>query len=150
MWNFPQKSGQSDRVAISRGYCMSIFSNHSHRSRAGFSYVVVLILVAVLSSVALSFINRVGVTSSSTNEHWEQIQAEYLARGAANHAMWGLLHHGTFPPSESVYYVRDLGDGRYAYKTRRHTTTTFATVATMGIVGESVAHASYVIFIPPW
>ena len=117
--------------------------------RSGFSYVAVLILVAILSSVALSFINRVGISACSTAGHWEQVQAEYYARAAANHAMWMLLNDVSFPPDESEYYIRKFEDGRYMYKTRRHTDRTFATVSTMGIVGETVARASYVINLQP-
>jgi len=117
--------------------------------RSGFSYVAVLVLVAILSSVALSFINRVGITASSTAGHWEQVQAEYYARAAANHAMWMLLNNGSFPQNESKYFIRAFEEGRYAYKVRRHTDRTFATVSTMGIVGETVARASYVIYLKP-
>lgn len=150
MWIIPRKTEKPEQGMANPSNNSRIRSDVGRNGRSGFSYVAVLILVAVLSSVALSFINRVGVSASSSAHHFEQVQAEYYARAAANHAMWALLNYGTFPPDEDVYYIRDFEDGRYAYKTKRHTNDTFATVSAMGIVGETVAHASYVICIPPW
>lgn len=121
----------------------------SAERRKGFAYVVVLILTAVLASAALAFINRVGVTNASTSENFDRMKAEYYARAAANHAMWGLINSGFFPFTEDRYYMKDFDDGRYGYMVTRHTATTFATVAVIGICNESVVQASYVMFIPP-
>ncbi len=77
----------------------------------------------------------------------DSIQAHYLAESAANHAMWRLLNDSDFPAAEDSYYMHTLGDGRYGYKVRRHTNTTFATVATVGAVGKNVVQQSYVLYV---
>ena len=45
----------------------------------------------------------------------------------------------------STYTMHALAGGRYGFKTRAHTETKFATVATVGAVGESVVRQSYVL-----
>ena len=47
------------------------------------------------------------------------------------------------------YTMHSLGAGRYGYKIRWHTPTTFATVATIGVMGESVVQQSYVLYVLP-
>jgi hypothetical protein len=117
--------------------------------RGGFSYVAVLLFVAVLSVLGLSFISRTGIGTALTLKRGTEIEAEYLAEAAANHAMWRLLNDATFPPAEDRYYMHSLGAGRYGYAVRRHTNSTFATVGTIGAVGESVVNRSYVLRIEP-
>jgi len=77
----------------------------------------------------------------------DSMQAHYLAESAANHAMWQLLNDSNFPAAEDSYYMHTLGDGRYGYKVRRHTNTTFATVATVGAVEKNVVQQSYVLYV---
>lgn len=113
----------------------------------GSSYVAILVLVAVLSSGALTMLSRTGIDLAAAMGRRNTIKATYLARSAVNHAMWRLFNETNFPADESTYYMHDFGDGRYGYMVRRHTNTTFATVATIGIVGESIVEQSYVLFI---
>jgi hypothetical protein len=117
--------------------------------RAGFSYVAVLLFVAVLSTLGLGFISRAGIGTAVVLKRTAEIEAEYLAEAAANHAMWMLLNDPTFPAAEDRYYMHSLGDGRYGYTVRRHTNSTFATVGTIGAVGESVVSRSYVLNVKP-
>ncbi|NQU43687.1 hypothetical protein HQ520_10400 [bacterium] len=113
----------------------------------GLAYVGLLILLIVISTLGLAFLARSGTEAAATLSRSNQIQAEYLTEAAAHHAMWRLLHEINFPPSEDVYYLHDFAGGRYGYKVRRHTDTTFATVATVGQIGQSTAHQSYVLFV---
>jgi hypothetical protein len=55
----------------------------------------------------------------------------------------------TFPEAEDVYYMHELAGGKYGYKVRRHTDTTFATIATVGAVGDVTVHQSYVAYVLP-
>lgn len=50
----------------------------------------------------------------------------------------------------NIYYMHSLAGGRYGYKIRRNTDTTFATIATVGAVGENVVHQSYVLYVESW
>ena len=56
--------------------------------------------------------------------------------------MWRLLNEQDFPANEDVYYMHSLEypegvvAGRYGYKVHRHSETTFATIATVGVTGE--------------
>jgi hypothetical protein len=52
-------------------------------------------------------------------------------------------------PASNVYAMHSLAGGRYGYKIRRHTDTTFATIATVGAIGESVVNQSYVLYVKP-
>jgi hypothetical protein len=49
------------------------------------------------------------------------------------------------PMTSTDYTMHNLGTGRYGYKVREHTPTTFATVATVGSAGGSVVRQSYVV-----
>ena len=53
------------------------------------------------------------------------------------------------PAAENLYYMYSFAGGRYGYKIRYHTSTTFATVATVGAVGDDVVHHSYVLYVIP-
>lgn len=116
---------------------------------AGIAYVTILFLLVIISAMSLAFLQKAGIGSSATAARGAGMQAHYLAESAANHAMWRLLNQGTFPAAENTYYMHSLAGGRYGYKVRRHTDTTFATIATVGVVGESVVHQSYVLYIKP-
>ena len=93
---------------------------------------VIIFLVAIISAVGLAFLYRVGALTASSTGHGSGMQAEYLAESAANHAIWRLLNEPGFPDKEDVYYMHSLGSGRYGYKVRKPTATTFAAVATVG------------------
>ena len=51
--------------------------------------------------------------------------------------------------AENVYYMHSLAGGRYGYKVRWHTDTTFATIATVGAMGDNVVHQSYMLYVIP-
>jgi hypothetical protein len=76
------------------------------------------------------------------------MQAHYLAEAAANHALWRLLNEPDFTVASDKYYMHSLGAGRYGYKVRKPTPTTFATVATVGAMGDITTRQSYVQYIP--
>ena len=116
---------------------------------SGIAYVAMLFLLVILTTMGLAFLYKVGVESSATLMRGDSVQAQYLAEAAANHAMWLLLNEPTFPDEDDVYYMHSLGNGRYGYKVRRHTDTTFATVATVGAAGDEVVQQSYVMYVVP-
>ena len=118
-----------------------------NRREAGLALIWVLMVVAVTSALSLSFLQKVSIGISASGTRSNSIQAQYLAEAAANHALWRLLNQETFPVASDVYYMHALGDGRYGYKVRRHTDTTFATVAVVGGVGDAVVHQSYVMHV---
>lgn len=118
-------------------------------SRDGMAYIAILLLVLVLTSLGFAFLHQVSTQRAVSATRLPGMQAAYLAESAANHAMWLLLNDETFPEEDTKYYMHDMGTGRYGYKVRRHTDTTFATIATVGALGESVAQQSYVLYIPP-
>ena len=68
-----------------------------------------------------------------------------LANAPSLHVQYG---DATIAAS-NIYYMHSLAGGRYGYKIRRHTETTFATIATVGAVGENVVHQSYVLHVLP-
>ena len=113
------------------------------------AFVTMLFIMVIISGLAMSFIYKSSITTSTAAKRGEGMQAHYLAESAANHAMWRLLNEESFPAAEDKYYMHSLAGGRYGYKVRRHTDTTFATVATVGAVGEYVVHQSYVLYVKP-
>ena len=119
------------------------------RSETGVGYVAILLLLAVLSTLGLSFIHKVGMQQSAVMNQKPSMQADYLAESAANHALWRLLNEPGFPASGTVYYMHSLANGRYGYKVRKPTPTTFATVATVGAVDNMVTKQSYVQYLRP-
>jgi len=117
------------------------------RKESGLAYVAVLILLAVVSTLAMAFLFRAGTLTSATINRLSGMQADYLAEAAANHALWRLLNEPGFPASSSVYYMHSLAGGRYGYKVRAHTETTFAGIATVGAVGDNEVHQRYVAYV---
>jgi len=117
---------------------------------AGMAYVALLALLAIMSTLGMAFLFKVGIETSVIETRGNNMQAHYLAEAAANHALWRLLNDPGFPASETVYYMHDLANGRYGYKVRKPTLTTFATVATVGAVGDVVTRQSYVQYIKPY
>jgi len=115
----------------------------------GFAYVVVLLFVALLATVGLSFLSRSSAGTSAALTRGEALRAEYLAEAAVNHALWRLLNEPGFPPAEDRYYMHSLGGGRYGYMVRAHSDSTFATIAAVGAAGRTVVKRSYVLRILP-
>ena len=62
----------------------------SSRRESGLAYVAILILVAIMSTLGLSFLYKTATLTKATSNHLPGIQAAYLAESAAHHAMWGL------------------------------------------------------------
>jgi Tfp pilus assembly protein PilX len=121
-----------------------------HLSQSGIAYMAILVLLAILATMGLAFIYKVGIMSSVTLNRRTGMQAQYLAESAANHALWRLLNDPEFTPASDTYYMHSLGDGRYGYKVRKPTETTFATVATVGAIKDMVSNQSYVQYLKPY
>ena len=119
----------------------------AHKKEAGLALIWVLMVLSVTSALSLAFLQKVSIGVATTGTRSDSIQAQYLAEAAANHAMWRLLNQDTFPAASDVYYMHSLGNGRYGYKVRRHTDTTFATIAVVGGVGDAVVQQSYVLYV---
>lgn len=120
------------------------------RKETGFAFVWILILLVVTSALSLAFLQKTGIGTSAAASRGLAMQAHYLARAAANHALWRLLNEPHFTASETVYYMHDLGNGRYGYKLRKPTLTKFGTVATVGGVSDVVTNQSYVQYLKPY
>jgi hypothetical protein len=119
------------------------------RSDAGIGYVAILVLLATLSTMGLTFMYKVGLMSSVALNRRTSMQAHYLAESAANRALWRLLNDPGFAPESDKYYMHSMGGGRYGYKVRKPTETTFATVATVGATENNLVNQSYVQYIIP-
>lgn len=124
------------------------FSSKSF-SQSGLAYVAILVLLAIMSTLALAFLAKIGTLTLATTNRLAGMQANYLAESAANHALWRLLNDPGFPADQTVYYMHNLDGGRYGYKVRKPTRTTFATVATVGAAGAVETHQSYVQYLKP-
>jgi len=120
------------------------------RKETGFAFVWILFLCVVTSALSLAFLQKVSIGTSAAVTRGSAMQAHYLARAAANHALWRLLNEPHFTASETVYYMHDLGNGRYGYKLRKPTLTKFGTVATVGGVSDVVTNQSYVQYLKPY
>ena len=120
------------------------------RKEEGLAFIWILLLLAMISALSVAFLNKVGIGTAATATRGAAMQAQYLARSGANHALWRLLNDPGFPASETVYYMHDLANGRYGYKVRKPTLTTFGTVATVGGVGDVVTKQSYVQYLKPY
>ncbi len=124
-------------------------AGHAARANGGFTYVALLLFIVLIATLALTFINRVGLASAAKMSHRQTIQAEYLSRAAANHALFLLLNDPRFPTTEVKYYMHEASTGRYGYKVRRHTETQYATIATIGVMGDVIVKQSYVVCVKP-
>lgn len=114
------------------------------------AFLWILFLLAIMSALSLAFLQKVSIGRSATASRGSAMQAHYLARSAANHALWRLLNDPGFAPSGTNYYMHDLGSGSYGYKVRKPTLTTFGTVATVGAVDDVVTKESYVHYLKPY
>ena len=80
----------------------------SSRREKGLAYVAILILVAIMSTLGLSFLYKAATLSKATSNRLPGMEAEYLAESAANHAMWGLLNVPGFAPANNIYYMHSF------------------------------------------
>ncbi|MFH1277390.1 MAG: hypothetical protein ABIK65_03310 [Candidatus Eisenbacteria bacterium] len=117
------------------------------RSRSGFSYVAILVMTMILTTLALAFISRSGILSSAVLGRHDRIQAEYLADTAIQHGLWAIRNDAGSIKNDTTYYMHSLAGGRYGYRVRVPTSTTFATIAAIGQYGDFVARQSYVAFM---
>ena len=115
----------------------------------GFAYVAVLFLLVVVTTLGMTLLIRVAAQRAPFANRFAAMQAEYLSQAAVDHAAYLLTHDETFPADETVYTMHSLGAGRYGYKARRHSSTTYATVATVGVVENQVVRHSYVLYVVP-
>ena len=115
----------------------------------GFAFIIVLFILMIGSAVSLAFLQKAGIGTSATVTRATGMQAGYLAESAANHALWRLLKENNFPAATDKYYMHSFAGGRYGYKVRRHTSTKFATIATVGALGDTVVRQSYVLWVKP-
>jgi hypothetical protein len=109
----------------------------------------VLFLIAIMTALSMSFLQKVSIRTAVNATRHKAIQAEYLAKAAVNHALWRIQNEPGFPAASNVYYMHDLGGGRYGYKVRKPTLTKFATIATVGAVDNVINRQSYVPYIKP-
>ena len=116
---------------------------------SGVAYVALLFLTVILSTLSLAFIQKTGTGTAATATRGSGMQAHYLAESAANHALWRLLNELDFPAETDRYYMHSLAGGRYGYKVKAPTATTFAAVATVGAVSDYVVHHSYILYVLP-
>jgi len=130
---------------------------HGLRKETGFAFVWILFILAIISGLGLAFLQKVSIGTAATETRFGGIQAHYMAESAANHALWRLLNDPEFNPSETVYYMHELSNGRYGYKVRKPTLTKFGTVATVGGVSNAVGgvsnavtNQSYVQYLKPY
>jgi hypothetical protein len=110
---------------------------------------MILLLLATLTSLSLAFLHKTSTQMAATANRGESMQAHYLAESAANHAMWRLLNDPSFAPAADTYTMHSFANGRYGYKVRKPSETTFATVATVGAAGDIVTQQSYVQYVIP-
>jgi hypothetical protein len=103
-----------------------------------------------VSTLSLSFLQKAVIGTSAAVSRGSAMKTDYLARSAANHALWRLLNDPDFSPTGTDYDMHDFGDGRYGYKVRKPSLTQFGTVATVGAVGDTVAKQSYVQYLKPY
>ena len=120
------------------------------RTQSGMAFIWILVLLVIVNALSLSFLQKVIIGASATVSRESAMKTQYLARSAANHALWGLLNDPDFSPSATAYDMVTLGDGRYGYKVRKPTLTQFGTVATVGGVSNVVTRQSYVQYLKPY
>ena len=116
----------------------------------GMTFIWILFLLVILTVLSLAFIRRISIGTSAVASIGSAMQADYLARAAVNHALWLQLNDPAFSPSGDIYYMHDLGRGRYGYKVRPPTMNRFGSVAAVGAVDNVVKRQSYVQYLKPY
>jgi len=129
---------------------MGTYFNHSIKTQSGMAFIWILLLLVIVSTLSLSFLQKAVIGTSATVSRESSMKTQYLARSAANHALWRLLNDPAFSPSGTDYDMHDFGDGRYGYKVRKPSLTQFGTVATVGAVGDTVTKQSFVQYLKPY
>jgi hypothetical protein len=109
-----------------------------------------------LTSIIQDIVHRAGWSSGnalailfrSTDLSGERRAYSYDVSPASAPLLY-VAYEGGAIAADNVYYMHSLAGGRYGYKVRRHTKTTFATIATVGAIGDHVVHQSYVLYVKP-
>ncbi len=83
------------------------------KKQAGMAYVVLLALLAIMTTLGLAFAFKVGIETSATETRSDGMQAQYLAEAAANHAMWRLLSETTTAFQRQVSHDDDDGEEEF-------------------------------------
>ncbi len=81
--------------------------NKYSKKESGMAYMAILFLLAILSTLAFSFLFKVGTQTQATMNRGSGMQAHYLAEAAANHAMWRLLNESAFAFASRVSHDDD-------------------------------------------
>jgi hypothetical protein len=82
---------------------------------SGLSYVMVLFTIAVLGSMALSFVTLTGVETDIASNYVNNTRAHYLARAGLNVAIWGVLNIPNFTDDYGNRPTRYTFDGMQLY-----------------------------------
>lgn len=115
----------------------------------GIAYVAVLLLVALLATIALTFLESVNSRTHGTVSRNRDMTAYYLAEAAAQHAKWRLLNEPGFPSRTDVYTMRRFGEGRYGYQVTPPTATKAGSILAVGALsGGHVVRRNQVIRVP--
>jgi len=108
-----------------------------------------------LSPIIQEMVNRAGWVSGNAIALLFQSDVFDEKRRAVSHdkntsqaPLLQVEHGDATLAAGDVYYMHSLAGGRYGYKIRYPTDTTFATVATVGAMDDNVVNQSYVLHIP--
>jgi len=82
---------------------------------SGVSYVMVLLTIAVLGSMALSFVTVTGLEIDIASNYVNNTRAHYLARAGLNVAIWGVLNVPNFTTDYGDRPARYTFDGMPLY-----------------------------------
>lgn len=118
------------------------------KKQRGLAYVGLLFVLLFCFTLGLIFLADVGEEYGAVRHGVDRDQAQYLAEAAARHAIWLLEHDCNFAPDSSVYYIKDMGTGRYGYRVNYTASQGVALVGTFGLVNEQQVEQSYVVPVP--
>jgi len=82
---------------------------------SGVSYVMVLFTIAVLGTVALSFVTMTGLETNVASNYANNMRAHYLARAGLNVGIWGVLNVPDFTNDYGERPIRYTFDGMPLY-----------------------------------
>jgi hypothetical protein len=110
----------------------------------------------VLSSVIQEIVDRPGWSSGNalavlfrSDVFGEKRRVRSHDQSASKAPVLHVGYGDAISAAGNLYYMHSFASGRYGYKIRYHTDTTFATIATVGAMGDNVVHQSYVLYVIP-
>lgn len=113
------------------------------------AYLAVLLLAALLTTIALTFLESVHSRTRGTVSRNRDMTAYYLAEAATQHAKWRILNEPGFPARSDVYTMRKFGEGRYGYRVVAPTATKPGSILAVGALpGGHVARRNQVLRVP--